>query len=289
MTANIDQPPASAAPSEEPEEKPLDEPWGAFAPNALERWVIAATRAAGPRGLKRNLASAMRAVITATHRGPFDDEIYGFKARLRPKQNLADKRALFYSRHWDAAERAFLESVVTPGFRFIDIGANTGLYSLFVAARAGDQALILAVEPQPEVRRWLAFNIAANGFSAVRVIDKAIAGGPGTARLGLPSGNKGTASIASEGEDFIEVETCSILDLMDAHGIDAADAMKIDIEGAEDQALPPFFETCPKERLPKHILMETLSPNWSVDCVDLARQAGYVETARSHMNVILSL
>ena len=263
-------------------------PWGAFAPNAVERLVINATQTAPAQGPRRSFASAMRAVMTAARPAAIDAEVYGFKARLRPRLNLADKRALFYPRFWDARERAFLESVITPGFRFVDIGANSGLYSLFVAARAGADAIIVAVEPQPEVRQWLAFNVAANGFSNIRIVDKAVAAGPGTAHLDLSRRNKGAASISTGAAGGIEVETCSILALMDAHGIEAADALKIDIEGAEDQALPPFFEACPPERLPHHILMETLSPNWSVDCVDLAHKAGYVEAARSRMNVVLS-
>src|SRR5690606_27108010 len=133
--------------------------------------------------------------------------------------------------------------LITPGFRFIDIGANTGLYSLFVAARAGADATIIAVEPQPEVKDWLAFNVAANGFATIHHVDAAVAAGPGTARLSLPARNRGAASIARADEPklateapTVEVSTLGILDLMDRFGIERADALKIDIEGAEEQA-----------------------------------------------------
>ncbi len=270
-------------------------PWGALAPNAVERAVLAATRAAPRRGVRRTLASAARGVMKAWRRAPVDVEVYGFKARLHHRENLADKRALFYPRYWDATERDILASLIGPGFRFIDIGANTGLYSLFVAARAGPDALIVAVEPQPEVRDWLAFNVAANGFATIRCVGAAIAAGPGTARLALPTRNRGAASITRAAEPkrrvespTIEVATLGVLDLMDQFGIERADALKIDIEGAEDLALEPFFTACPPERLPAHIFMEANARLWRVDCVELARRAGYVERARTSMNTVLA-
>lgn len=263
-------------------------PWGALAPNPLERSILRVTRSAPAKGPARAVASALRNAILLGRGGAIDVELYGFKARLRPKLNLADKRAVFFPQHWDAAERARLDASIRPGFVFIDIGANTGLYSLFVAARAGPEARVIAVEPQPEVKDWLAFNIAANGFETIEHVDAAIAGGIGEATLSLPGRNRGAASIAHAGERSVTVPTLGVLDLMDRCGIEHADALKIDIEGAEDQALPPFFEACPATRLPRMIIMETRSRDWSVDCVQLARDVGYVELERTSMNTVLA-
>ena len=47
-------------------------------------------------------------------------------------------------------------------FTFVDVGANVGLYSLFVATRARSRARILALEPQPGIVDRLRFNLAAN-------------------------------------------------------------------------------------------------------------------------------
>jgi FkbM family methyltransferase len=230
----------------------------------------------------------LKGAMTAFHPGPVDVEVYGFKARLRPTLNLADKRVLFHPDHWDAKEREILAELIKPGFRFIDIGANTGLYSLFVAARAGADATIVAVEPQPEVKDWLAFNIAANGFSTIRHVDAAIAGGPGTAKLTLSPRNRGAASIAHQGERTVEVPTLGVLDLMDRFAIPRADALKIDIEGAEELALVPFFAACPPERLPAFIVMETKNVHATIDCVELAKRSGYVERAQTTMNTVLA-
>lgn len=267
---------------------PPAEPWGAFAPSAFERVLLAGAAAAPRRGPAHLVGAAQRNLMSLWRRGPVDVEVYGFKARLHPAVNLADKRALYTPDHWEPMERKALEAIITPGFKFIDIGANSGLYSLFVAARAGPDAVVVAVEPQPEVAGWLAFNIAANDFETIHRIDAAVAGGPGRVELTLPDGNRGAASIVDKGARTVEVETVGLLDLMDRFGIDRADAIKLDIEGAEDQVLGPFLAVCPPERLPGHVFMETLSEHWRVDCVELLKQAGYVVREHSGRNAVLA-
>lgn len=279
MTASSPSPPGSSAPGAAP--------WGAFAPSAFERAILEATARAPRRGPGRALASLQKGLIKG-RRTPIDVEVYGFKARLHPRENLADKRALYHPRLWDSEERRILADLIRPGFRFIDVGANTGLYSLFVAARAGADALIVSVEPQPEVKDWLAFNIAANGFTTIRHVDAAIAAGPGTVKLSLSDRNRGAASIAHEGERTVEVPTMGLLDVMDRFGVERADALKIDIEGAEEQALVPFFAQCPPARLPAHIFMESTNAHATVDCVELVKRSGYVVRATTSMNTVLA-
>jgi FkbM family methyltransferase len=262
-------------------------PWGALAPSAFERSVLDATAKAPRRGFGRALASLQKGLIKG-RREPIDVEVYGFKARLHPRENLADKRVLYHPNLWDSEERRILAELIRPGFRFIDVGANTGLYSLFVAARADEDALIIAVEPQPEVKDWLAFNIAANGFKTIRHVDAAVAGGPGTVKLTLSDKNRGAASIAHQGERTVDVPTLGLLDVMDRFGIEKADALKIDIEGAEEQALVPFFAKCPPDRLPSHIFMESTNAHATVDCVELVKRSGYVVRATTSMNTVLA-
>lgn len=218
--------------------------------------------------------------------GPLDVEVMGFKARLDPRDNLSDKRALLQPRAFDAQEREALGAAVRRGFVFIDGGANTGLYSLFVAARAGPLARVLAVEPAPAMRARLAFNAAANGFANISVVDAALAEGRGRAVLQLGGRNQGEGALADAGPG-LQVHTLGLLDLMDEHGLSRADAVKLDIEGAEDRVLPAFFEACPPQRLPQMILMETLSKSWRIDCVALAQRQGYRAALKTRRNIVL--
>src|SRR5262249_61731547 len=80
----------------------------------------------------------------------------GVRFRLHPRDNGCEKNLLFTPQMSEPTERAELTAEIDQAkeeaspFVFIDIGANVGLFSFFVAARAGRSARILAVDPDPE-------------------------------------------------------------------------------------------------------------------------------------------
>src|SRR5258707_1264848 len=80
---------------------------------------------------------------------------------------------------YDVVERVALARAIEAArereFVFVDIGANAGLYSLFVAAQTGDRAKIVAIEPQQEMIRRLLFNIKTNMLRSIQVFPVAIA------------------------------------------------------------------------------------------------------------------
>ena len=102
---------------------------------------------------------------------PVDTTIWNARVRLYPSRNSCEKNALFTPQMLDVIERGELADALdrrlaeAGGFTFVDIGANVGLYSLFVAARGGPRTRILAIEPQPGIVERLPFNLEANaGF-----------------------------------------------------------------------------------------------------------------------------
>jgi hypothetical protein len=148
-----------------------DKPYGTFAPRRGLSRIIAWTRCASDSFLGRKVAYALRRLGLRSLDGrPVDIESLGAKMRLYPDGNVCEKRVLFTPQYFDPLERALLAERLRDGFRFIDIGANIGAYSLFVAANAGPSARILAVEPQPEVFARLSFNIAQNPFGTVKAV-----------------------------------------------------------------------------------------------------------------------
>ena len=64
--------------------------------------------------------------------------------------------------------------------------------------------------------------------------------------------------------------------MIDQAGIFSIDPLKIDIEGAEDLALTPFFRTAPTELLPRLVLIEDRPGEWSVNIYGLMQARGYV-------------
>ncbi len=266
-------------------------PFGAYAPNALQAQILAISRRLPATQLGKTLASPLKNLLMANTSGPIDVETFGAKTRLHPNDNLTDKRALITPQLFDPIERGAIAEHFCEGFNFIDAGANTGLYSLFVAASVGPSAHVIAIEPQPVIKERLAFNIAANNDIQIAHADTALAEGPGVAQLVVRERNLGSSGFArtapNAGTQVVDVPTMSLFEVMEVHGMQRADALKIDIEGAEDRVLPPFFNQCPPDRLPRLIVMEILSTEWTVDCVQAAIEIGYTEQLRTRRNIVL--
>ena len=184
-------------------------PYGAHAPDAMVRRLMTHTRAAGDGWLARRIAFVLRRIaIKRLHGKPVDTETLGARFRLWPYNNVCEKRILFTPQFFDAREREILAERIGPGFVFIDIGANIGAYGLFVAARAGNDARILCVEPQPDVYDRLVQNIRLNPFATVKAVDCAVADKPGELTLFLDPANSGETSmkvVGSGGASTIRV------------------------------------------------------------------------------------
>ena len=70
-------------------------------------------------------------------------------------------------------------------------------------------------------------------------------------------------------------------------GLAGIDALKIDVEGAEDKVLVPFFRDAPTALWPGLIVIEDSSAEWSSDLFALLASKGYQVSSRSRQNVML--
>lgn len=268
---------------------PPPAPFGTHAPTGFAAWAIERARKFGQGYAARRTAFALRRLgLRALGGKPVDTVSLGAKFRLVPYANVCEKRVLFTPQYFDAAEREWLAAHVTPGFRFIDIGANVGAYALFVAALAGADAKILALEPQPVIFARLSTNIALNGFGTVAARRLAVADGPGELTLFLSARNQGEASLRGDGSatSTLVVPTAGLAELMRDEGFDRLDALKIDVEGAEDIILGAFFERAPEALWPRLLIIEDSAARWRIDIPDLLEQRGYRRALRTRLNLM---
>lgn len=123
----------------------------------------------------------------------------------------------------------------------VDVGANTGLYSL-LAGRANDSCRIMAIEPVARVRELLERNLELNGLSErCVVVPGAASRAHGTLQFHVPYGAVPTsASLNVDGFRGYRGEVVDVL----AHVLDdlcakyeRIDLLKIDVEGFEDHVL----------------------------------------------------
>ena len=267
-----------------------ERPFGTFAPKAYLARIIGWTRAASDSFLGRKLAYALRRLgLRSLDGAPVDIEALGARMRLYPDGNVCEKRVLFTPQYFDATEREMLAARLREGFTFIDIGANIGAYSLFVAARAGRSARILAVEPQPEIFARLAFNIAQNPFGTVKAVACALADKAGELTLFIDTVNRGESSVRilnSSNATAVKVPAMTLLSLVQGEGYDRIDAIKLDVEGAEDIILEPFLRDAPETLWPGFIVIEDSRQRWQSDLVGLLGRNGYKLIAQTRLNLV---
>ena len=271
----------------------ISPPFGAYAlPPAREAWRKKASAYKDTR-IGRALISRARKKALAGEDGPFDTKVEaGVYARLYPSENRCEKRAFAGVQVWDLAERSALKAAINDGqetpFVFLDVGANVGLYSLYVNAyaRQADRASqIIAIEPGVETCARLEANIAASEAN-VQIIRAAVSDAPGTGHLGGGEINRGEAKLSARSDTTETVVIDTLPRIARTLGITRIDAMKVDIEGHDLKALATFFEDASPKLHPSLLILETgREPNSPL--IELCESNDYVVTKRTKLNTIL--
>ena len=130
-------------------------------------------------------------------------------------------------------------------------------------------------------------NITLNQFEGqITPLKMAVSDKDGTLELAIDAKNKGASGKSADQVGTEQVPMRPLLDVLQEHKWPRIDALKIDIEGAEDLDLAPFFETAPDELLPRYIIMEWAPERWDRDLGGLMDKAGYKVKIDTRMNKI---
>ncbi|MEJ7797007.1 MAG: FkbM family methyltransferase [Solirubrobacteraceae bacterium] len=171
-----------------------------------------------------------------------------------------------------------LRRLLSPGDVFYDIGANVGFFTLLGARLVGPSGRVVAFEPLPWCARAVARNIQLNGFEHAQIRAEAVADADGSARL-LVVGEASWSHLESTGRHAdvraeIDVAVVALDTLVAAGAIPPPDVLKIDVEGAELQAIEGARETIARHR--PAIVCELHDSNEAF--VALMDELGYVTT-----------
>jgi FkbM family methyltransferase len=276
-------------------ESPTNEArFGALAPSLFDRAVMALTMRLPDNWAGLKLATALRRLVTMRMEtaGALDVERWRLRMRLHPRDNGCEKNLLFTPQMYEPPEREELAREIARvgarAFVFVDVGANVGLFSLFVAATA-PAARILAVEPEPGNFARLVFNIAANPGVPITPLPLALGDAEGTAEIVLNERDRGGTRLAADATSGrgVAVRCRPLLAVTAEAGVTGIDALKIDVEGAEDRVLVPFFRDAPPALWPRLIVIEDSSAEWSTNLFALLEAKGYEVSSRSKQNVML--
>jgi FkbM family methyltransferase len=238
-------------------------------------WKIATARSLAPATRRR-----LRKIVARRYSGPYDLAVENIRLRAYPAENYCDRTVLGRGRLPEASERALITPVLFPEMVFVDIGANVGVYSLYISSRTQGRARVMAFEPHPRSFVKLEFNCAINGFMNISCINAAVGPQEGEALLFADGGgNSGGASLRRDAVKPVVASKVAVVPLAKAlenRGVERIDLLKIDVEGFEDEALLPIFGSAPQNLWPQHILLETAcSRMWKSDVCGFLGQIGY--------------
>jgi len=271
-------------------------PFGALTRGWLDRAVMAMTKSLPDTYAGLRLAILLRRAVTMRLTypdGALDVERWDLRPRLHPRDNGCEKTLLFTPRMYKPKELAALETDIAraraqgPPFTFVDIGANVGLFSLFVAARAGAQARILTIEPEQANLERLHFNIGANPGVPIKALAKALSDEPDVVAVELNHRDRGGTHAKKLDQDgarreTVRVSSATLLQLLTDGAVDTVDVLKIDVEGLEDVILQPFFRDAPQRLWPRLAIIEDSRASWPSDLMAAVQARGYRLVALSH-------
>jgi FkbM family methyltransferase len=123
---------------------------------------------------------------------------------------------------------------VKPGDIVFDVGANVGFFTLLASKLVGPNGHVYAFEPLPRNLHYLERHLRLNGITNVTIQPLAIAAATGSARF--RSGQHASMGQLTDAGD-LEVATASLDDLIANGTVPRPAFIKMDIEGAESDAL----------------------------------------------------
>lgn len=156
---------------------------------------------------------------------------------LYPSKDAYVGRSLDLYGEYSEGEVTLFRQMARPASVIVEVGANVGAHTVFLARAVGAKGFVMAFEPQRVIFQMLAANLALNGLDCVRAVQTAVGRAAGT--ITLPAidyrapGNFGGVALggAQDGTDGVPVVT------IDSLGLPVCHVIKIDAEGMEADVL----------------------------------------------------
>ena len=164
--------------------------------------------------------------------------------RLRIFPGNETSAVLFLTGLYEPNEFCWLQRFLKPGMTVIDGGANMGLYTLYAARRIGRRGTVVALEPSAREFDRLAGHVRLNRLANVRCRRLALGREAGKGRLRVAAEwNAGHNTLgafgyeATETAGVEEVDIRALDSIVVEEALERVDLVKLDLEGAEFDAL----------------------------------------------------
>ena len=139
---------------------------------------------------------------------------------------------------YEPATAKVFRRLLRSGDVFVDVGANIGYFSLLAASLVGGKGKVYSFEPNPSLFPFLEKNLLRNGYHWAIPHQLAVFDEVGEIEFHVaPSDHTGRSSIRrlEDAEETIRVRTVTLDEQLS--DVDSLRLMKLDVEGAEQNAL----------------------------------------------------
>jgi FkbM family methyltransferase len=160
--------------------------------------------------------------------------------------SAAFKDFLQHNSH-EAGEVRFLESIIQPGMKVIDVGANIGITSVTIARKIGKDGKLYSFEPAPHYFRILQQNLSSNRIQNVEAFPLALSDSTGETEFYLKELSSGI--IFEKEAKKTRVSIVTIDSFLQQREVERIDFINMDCEGSELLVLRGAKETLRKNKV----------------------------------------
>jgi len=160
--------------------------------------------------------------------------------------SAAFKDFLQHNSH-EAGEVRFLESIIRPGMKVIDVGANIGITSVTIARKIGKDGKLYSFEPAPHYFRILQQNLSSNRIQNVEAFPLALSDSTGETEFYLKELSSGI--IFEKEAKKTRVSIVTIDSFLQQREVERIDFINMDCEGSELLVLRGAKETLRKNKV----------------------------------------
>lgn len=160
------------------------------------------------------------------------------KLQVDPSKNLG--ATIYWTGFHELHELLFLNKFLKSEMVVIDVGANIGVFTVFMANRVS-KGKVIAFEPVPFLNEQLRENVRINAFNNVIIRKEGVADKKGISAIHeIDSSNEGLSTLYPGELKSIrktEINLIPLDELFPTLGLDRLNLIKMDIEGGELPAL----------------------------------------------------